>query len=697
MRFKTLLFFIFFLCIKLYAQNNDSIYKKIYNLSNDSIKWIEINSKVIAPLLNKKEFVKVENILKDFVKFTQNKNNYYRYKHIQIELLFNQEKYDQVTDSITHYLNILNKEKNFYFLALFARKKAIVQLKLGDYKQSINNYFYALSNAQKTNDKKLIFLLYSDIATISFFTLQYKQAIDYWEKSIVMQLKEKENFLVNDYSNLSMAYLEINELIKAEEALNKAFDIAKKENNLPALANIYINYTKIEYSKGNIKQAIAYSNLAAEYYLSISNYEKLSTIYANNAELCRVNKEYKSALMFINKAFNALNFSTDKTSLYYLYYNRSAIYYDLKDYKASHDELMLYTTIKDSLLNEENLKTIQGLEKKYQLSERKKENQLLNEKVKSQSIASSRMRIIIGFISVFLLMFLVFSIYIVKQNKAKTKTNLELNDKNRIINEQIEVVEEQHRQITDSIKYAERIQGAILPPRNFWQKILPNSFVLYKPKDVLSGDFYWIEETKDYIFVAAADCTGHGVPGALISIVNFNLLNKAVLEKNLNNPADILNAVNLWLTDSLHQTYRESSVKDGMDVALISINKHTKEILFAGANNPIYVVSNNELKQIKADKFPVGAFVDEQMQHFSSQVVSVNSGDHIYLFSDGYADQFGGPKGKKYKYATFKKKLTEVSLLDLNEQRSKMKNEFINWKGNLEQVDDVLLIGIKII
>ena len=268
--------------------------------------------------------------------------------------------------------------------------------------------------------------------------------------------------------------------------------------------------------------------------------------------------------------------------------------------------------------------------------------------------------------------------------------------KNNIINQQKTIVEGQHRDITDSIKYAKRIQEAILPPLNLWNKILPHSFILHLPKDVLSGDFYWIEETDNYTYIAAADCTGHGVPGALISIVNFNLLNKAVLEKNLVTPSEILDAVNLWLTESLHQSYGESTVRDGMDITLIAINKHSNEVLFAGANNSIYIVSNEELTQIKGDKFPVGAFIEDKIQKFTLKKLSVNKGDSIYLFSDGFADQFGGEKGKKYKYLPFQQKLKSITHHTTINQCSMIKQEFFNWKGNHEQVDDVLVIGIKI-
>jgi serine phosphatase RsbU (regulator of sigma subunit) len=412
--------------------------------------------------------------------------------------------------------------------------------------------------------------------------------------------------------------------------------------------------------------------------------------------LARTGKEYQIALDYIDKAFETIKQTENKTNLYALYFNKAAVLYDLKDYKYAYNNLQNYINQKDSLVNIENKKSINELEKKYQLTERKKENELLNQQIKTQEIYSSRMQITIGLISLILIILAVTAFIVIKQNRAKNLINAELSRKNNIINVQKNIVEDQHRDITDSIKYAKRIQEAILPPLKFWNKILPNSFILHLPKDVLSGDFYWIEETKDYTYIAAADCTGHGVPGALISIVNFNLLNKAVLEKNLVTPSEILDAVNLWLTESLHQSYGESTVRDGMDITIIAIHKHSNEVLFAGANNSIYLISNNELKQIKGDKFPVGAFIEDKIQKFSSKSFTVGKGDSIFLFSDGFADQFGGLKGKKYKYLPFQEKLKSVVDCPVAEQNSILKKEFADWKGAHEQVDDVLVIGIKI-
>ena len=389
---------------------------------------------------------------------------------------------------------------------------------------------------------------------------------------------------------------------------------------------------------------------------------------------------YKEAKPYIIEVYFSDCSARDKADYAF---NLSAIYQNLGENEKAIDYLEVYVRMNDSL-NEILYKTnLSETEAKYKNEKQEEENILLAERLKNKSL-----QMYFALAGITLLGGLIF--FVLKGYRAKQKAN-------KILEAQKAIIEQQHQDITDSIKYAKRIQGAILPPKNMWRKILPNSFVLYKPKDVLSGDFYWIEETDDYIYVAAADCTGHGVPGALISIVNFNLLNKAVLEKGLVTPSEILDAVNVWLTESLHQTYRESAVRDGMDISLIAIHKHSNEVLFTGANNPIYIVSNGELKQIKGDKFPVGAFVEEQIQHFTTKRFHVHQGDSIYLFSDGFADQFGGDKGKKYKYTPFQEKLKTVSELTLIEQKVMMNEEFNNWRGTHEQVDDVLLVGIKIV
>ena len=496
------------------------------------------------------------------------------------------------------------------------------------------------------------------------------------KKDIVDNLKEEQ----------------LTELDKAIEYYDLSEKGYLKLKDSTKLIYVYNGFGNAYYEKKDYNRALLYFQKSYQFILKYTP-EDLSNIaiaFENIGETSTKLGNYDFGLNNCLKAGDIFCQLKDRTSLYITYENIAKIYNLLNNYKKSNEYYEKYVNLKDSVFDEDTKNTIHEISIKYETDKKEKENLLL-----TLENSNKKQVIYFAFGGCALLLCLVF--FILKGYRTKQKANQLLEEKNNIINTQKNIVEEQHQDITDSIKYAQRIQGAILPPKNMWQNILPSSFVLYMPKDILSGDFYWIEETKDYIYVAAADCTGHGVPGALISIVNFNLLNKAVLEKNLVTPSEILDAVNLWLTESLHQSYGESTVRDGMDVTLIAIHKHSNEVLFTGANNPIYIVANGELKQIKGDKFPVGAFIEDHIQKFTTKRFTVEKGDSIYLFSDGFADQFGGDKGKKYKYSPFQEKLKAINHLSLQEQNDQMQAEFLKWKGTHDQVDDVLLIGIKIV
>ena len=265
---------------------------------------------------------------------------------------------------------------------------------------------------------------------------------------------------------------------------------------------------------------------------------------------------------------------------------------------------------------------------------------------------------------------------------------------------QKEIVDEKNREITDSINYAKRIQEAILPNQEMFKTHLPESFILYKPKDIVAGDFYWLEKFEDQIIFAVADCTGHGVPGAMVSVVCHNALNRAVKEFGLIEPDKILNKTRELVIGTFEKGDQTSQVKsgdvirDGMDIALCVLNTKTNELAFAGANNGLYHLHNNEITELIPDKQPIGKYAEER--NFTTQKISMLKGDLIYLFSDGYADQFGGPEGKKFKYKQLKELLQKNASLKLNDQLTAVNNAFEKWKGNLEQVDDVCLMGVRI-
>lgn len=307
------------------------------------------------------------------------------------------------------------------------------------------------------------------------------------------------------------------------------------------------------------------------------------------------------------------------------------------------------------------------------------------------------------------------------------KLEAQVKERTAEIEHQKEELAEINDEILSSIQYAERIQRAILPSNAHVKNLMPKSLVFYRPKDVVSGDFYFVEETtpnskNKLILFAAVDCTGHGVPGAFMSIVGNNFLSQAITETTVNSPGEALEFLNKGVSSALRQDRETNTetVRDGMDISLCGFDPKTRMLYFAGAKNPVYIVRKAEdegelgfdypnereplkdenhpiyLQEIKGDSHPIGAYVGDELKPFTDHAIQLRKDDVVYVFSDGYADQFGGPDGKKYKYKTFKKFLLSISQLPIDEQKRLLIEEYDSWKGSFEQIDDVLVMGMRI-
>lgn len=264
------------------------------------------------------------------------------------------------------------------------------------------------------------------------------------------------------------------------------------------------------------------------------------------------------------------------------------------------------------------------------------------------------------------------------------------------IEKQKEEIEEQKKHIMDSIYYARRIQNAILPAFSIIEANLKNYFILYMPKDIVSGDFYWVNETDGLFMIAAVDCTGHGVPGAFMSIVGYNQLNHAVTVKKARSAGDVLDELNKGVISTLNENKSDNSIKDGMDIALCVFDFAAKKVEFAGANNPLVLIRDNKVIKYRGDRFPVGAFEGSNPQRFKNNVVDLMDGDCLYLASDGYADQFGGPDNKKFMFRKFEELLLQINSLPMEEQKEMLHKRLYEWMGVNDQVDDILVIGIRV-
>ncbi len=304
---------------------------------------------------------------------------------------------------------------------------------------------------------------------------------------------------------------------------------------------------------------------------------------------------------------------------------------------------------------------------------------------------------------------LIFCVFLIRNRYRLTykeiKSRLELEKSKALIEIQKEEVDEKNEEIISSLRYAKRLQEALLPPKNLLDSFFKdNYFILYSPRDIVCGDFYWARKikttpidgvSKNYLLLAVADCTGHGVPGAFMSLLGSNFLHQSAVEKNINSPADALDFLNQKIITTLNHGYGDVEIRDGMDISLVAIDLESKNLAYSGANNPIYIVRDKSLETLKANKQAIGNMNDVVLP-YDNVVTQLQPNDCIYLFTDGYADQFGGAKGKKLMRKQFEDVLIENSDKPMHEQKLALETTFNNWKGDLEQVDDVCVVGVRI-
>jgi serine phosphatase RsbU (regulator of sigma subunit) len=471
---------------------------------------------------------------------------------------------------------------------------------------------------------------------------------------------------------------------KELDCFNRSLAIYESLNDKKGMAltlgNLGTTYANNkEYSKAHdyyIKALLYNNEIDYNQGVAISNYN-IGQNYIKQGEFAK-GKPYAVASLELSKK---LGFPADIRDAALLLSN---IYEEENKGMAALSLHKLYMNMRDSVNSKETLSISAKQQAKYKYDKQKTIDDVEHEKLlaleqedkeKQQILTSS---IAIGLLLVIIFLFFVFNrLRVTRQQK-------------KIIEEQKDIVEEAHKEIKDSIAYAKRIQSAILPQIKVVKAYLKESFILYKPKDIVAGDFYWMEHKDGKVLYAAADCTGHGVPGAMVSVVCNNALNRSVREYGLTDPGKILDKTREIVIQEFEKS--EEEVNDGMDIALCSIEGN--KLQYAGAHNPLWVIRNGEIIEIKADKQPIGKF--DNPLPYTTHGFDLEQGDSIYVFSDGYIDQFGGEKGKKYKSRAFRELLLSIQDNSMEEQKAIIDNAFETWKGNLEQIDDVCVIGVKI-
>lgn len=566
-----------------------------------------------------------------------------------------------------------------------------IYLMWGNYNKALECYLKSLKISEELRNKHDMAFCQNNIGAVYYYQKNYDKSLECWQQAVnyYQALGQKED-MISCLANMGNVYGEQNQPGKALELFNQSLKLSVELGDKQSIAAGHLNIGSIYLNLRKFGSALDEFAMASEIYHELGDKENKALTLIYTGEVYRKESKFNKAVAYLDTALRISREIRSRERVKLCYKELAQTYAAARDFENAYKNYQLFSNENDSLLNEETSKQIAEMQTKYDTEKKEKENKILKQTVDIHELNANRQRIIIYSVCALAVLLVSLAVFIYRSYRQKKTANIALSEKNKII-------EEQHKDITDSIRYAQRIQQAILPPEKMWFDLLPDSFVLYKPKDILSGDFYWIEECGDFILVAAADCTGHGVPGALMSIVNFNLLNKAVLEQNIAEPSKIIDLVNQWLTLSLHQTYNQSAVRDGMDIALCAIHKKSKKMMFSGAFNGAYIFKNDgNFIELTGDKMPVGAFMEDKVQSFSNTTLALDEGDRLFIFSDGYADQFGGPKGKKLKYTNMKQYMAESNHLAMAAQKNYLEQKFNEWKGRYEQVDDVLVIGIRL-
>ncbi len=564
-----------------------------------------------------------------------------------------------------------------------------------NYPRSLDYFNHALELARANNNKIQTAFCLSCMGDIYSAQKEYEKALKLHKEAYEIAVQADYKVQVcNSLSSIGMTYFILNEKEKALEYLKKTVELATEigNNNKLAFANLTLGSTYE--SMQDHEKALEYYNRSLE--ISKASNDNISLVRTYNLlSAYQISlKNYDAAFTNASKALSLAQELEIPEEIKRAAKTLSLVYEMKNDYKPSLKMLRLFQLMRDTIDNEESVRQLaavefqakeQGLKAEQRAKEAtfKAEQAQKEEELKTQK--TIRYAFTIGFGLVLILVVVIYKNLRLNQRKNKIIT-----EQKKEVEKQKDLVEEKNKEITDSINYAKRLQEAILPPIKLVKQVFPKSFILYLPKDIVAGDFYWMERNNDLVFFAAADSTGHGVPGAIVSVVCSNALNRAVKEFKLEAPGKILDKTRELVLETFEKS--EGDVKDGMDVSLFCYNERTKQISWAGANNPLWYIVNGEFKEIKANKQPIGK-TDNPLP-FTTHEIELVPGSIFYLLTDGFADQFGGPKGKKFKYKQLENALVANSKNDPEDQKIYLEKAFNDWKDTREQVDDVTIIGI---
>jgi len=542
----------------------------------------------------------------------------------------------------------------------------------GKYDVAMEYFPKALNIRIQLNDAEGQATSYLNIGTAYQKEGYYGQAQEQYERSLnLYSMLNHETGKADCLNNLGGLRLEQN---RPKEALEYYFEtekIYRNNNNYEQLRRIYNNIGNTYQSMGDTEQARKY------YFMTL----KLSNSLSSPVALAEINYTIGNFLNEINQPDSAISFYgnaieiAESSGLYEVLSDaleeRSLLFAKSKRYQEAYNDHVASSYIYNILNNKEQTRAFTQKSMQYQFDIQNQQQMFRNRLQRTFIIALSVVVFLVGALGL-----LYYRSYVRKKKDS-------------------ELLAKQKTEITDSIRYASLIQKATFPVKEFADIVLSDYFIYFKPRDILSGDFYWVYYTDDYIVVAVADCTGHGVPGAMTSMLGISALNKITSRMHIPKASKILDELRLEIVSVLNPVGYDDRRCDGMDIALAVIHTQKREIDFAGAYNPLYLIRNGQLFEKKADKMPIGLYVKNNTL-FTSNRFDYVPGDIIYMFTDGYADQFGGAKNSKFKTKNFKQLLLDISKQPMEEQERILGKTHLEWKGSNAQLDDILVVGVKL-
>ncbi len=565
-----------------------------------------------------------------------------------------------------------------------------IYINQSNYPKALEYYLQSLKAFEDIGDKQGIGKCYGNLGNVSQYQKDYPKALEYYLKSLKYfeEVGDKQ-LIAASYSNIGEAYRKQAIFSKALDYDLKSLKIRQEIGDKQGIGNCYNNIGIIYKHQGDYPKALECYLKALKIREEIKDKQGLGGCFNDMAELYNKLSNHKLALHYgylglhINKEIG--NIEQERIS----YESIAEAYASTNQYKEAYTNYVFFKRLTDSIFSAENSKRIGDLKTHYEVQKKEAE---LKAKAEAQELITleeeKRQRFVIYAVIGLLIIVLVFALFMFNRFKITQRQK-------EIIEKQKHLVEENQKEIIDSITYAKRIQQVLLTSEKYIGNYVKEFFILFKPKDIVSGDFYWATCINNKFYLATADCTGHGVPGAFMSMLGINFLNEIIIEKKIARPDEVLNNLRTEIIEALNPEGSTEKSKDGMDMSLCCFDFIGNTLEYASANNGIYIVRNKEVIELKSDKMPVGMHTEDIMP-FTYNKVQLQQGDVVYTYTDGYPDQFGGPKGKKFKYKQFIEQLSSISPESMAIQKEHLSMVFDNWKGSLEQVDDVTVIGISI-